>query len=445
MGARDVRAGRAFVEVYTKDQTDRGLAGIWNKLGKLGGAINKFGGLALGSASAAGAATAGVVMKAVNTGSAIKDMADRFGLSYVAVQRLGFVADQTGSSVETLANGVKKMQQDIGNGTIAAELEKIGLKLADLQGKSPEQQFAMIATAIGKLSDPAKKTAAAMAIFGKAGSELVPLTGEIQNLMAEFDSLGVTMGDAAVEQAEALGDTLDKTVKRIEALAVSIGTSLLPIVEKAAEKIQSLFPTGQDFAGVNPDLFNAALQDEIFGTPGGPSAMDPILAQSNARAKATADRAKAEAEEGKRLSEARKQAQAAGTAVPGSGNSPLGQWLQNMGARSANMNRAAAAREQMQPGINVFKGVVKEWERIGRSVEREQNKERIRENRRLVAREAEIVADMKKMRSFGGFDKEGMLGGVFGGDVQVDQLKELKEIRRQIAANGRRRFAIPGV
>lgn len=428
MGAREVRAGGAYVEVSTKDSTDKGLAGIKGKLKAFGNGINKIKGVAVGVASTAGAATAAAVKKAIDTGSAIKDMADRFGLSYVAVQRLGFVADQTGSSIETLAGGIKKMQQGLGNGTLGDELTAIGISLSDIQGKSPEQQFAMIATAIDKISDPAKKTAAAMAIFGKAGSELVPLTGEIQGLMATFDGLGVTMGDAAVEQAEALGDEIDKVTKRFESLVVKLGAGLLPILQKVIDKIPD---TSAEYGG-------AAIADLVQG---GNDNMRAAIRSSNTRATATAQKAYDEAMEGRRLSEARREAREAGTAVPGDGNSPLGQWLKNMGARSANMNRSAAAREQIQPGIDIFKGVAKEWERIGRNVERDQNKERIRERRAiegdLKSVNKQIADEMAKTVSFGSFDKRDLMGGVFN-DIGHQQLKELREskklLERQLAA-----------
>jgi hypothetical protein len=401
MGAKEVRAGGAYVEVSTKDKTAGGLAGIAKKVSALSSKIRQVGGLATGGAVAAATET---VMRAVQTGSAIKDMADRFGLSYAAVQQLGFVADQTGSSVETLAVGIKKMQQGLGNGTLTKELEGIGLSLADIQGKSPEQQFAMIATAIGKIADPAKKTAAAMAIFGKSGSDLVPLTGEIGKLMSEFDALGITMGDAAVEQAEAFGDELDKLGKQFDAVVVKIGGALMPALEKVAAILDRL---------AQPDLARNSEGNVTIGV------------RRMARGRPSSDQLE---------NEWRASLQQEGGYDASS--SPINRFLAEMQARAARMNQGAKDREQAtayRGVIDIFLGVAKEADRIGRSADRAANKERIRERRAiegdLTSVNKQIAEEMAKNVSFGSFDKRDLMGGVFN-DIGHQQLKELRDSKK---------------
>jgi hypothetical protein len=404
MGARDVRAGGAYVEVSTKDNTDKGLRGIASKVSSLSSKIKMIGGLATGGAAAAAAAT---VLKAVDTGAAINDLSERYGIHTDAIQSLGYAAEQAGTDINTLVLGIKSMQKGIGNGTIADELAKIGIKLSDLAGKSPEQQLAMIADAFSNLSTQEQKMAAATAIFGKSGADMLPMltagAGGFAAMDAELRKIG-PMSAEAVAQAAALDNELVKLKTQFNALVVSIGSAVIPAVSGL---VQVLSAIPGKISGLIP------------GTMGSGQISQQFL-----------------------------QAQAAAAnngPVTGTGNSPLANWLRQAQARSAALNQNAAARAAMPGATGGIMDIFKEWGRIGRSVERQQNKDRIRENRALLAREAEIQADMKKMRSFGGFDKEGMLGGIFGGDIQKDQLKELKEIRRQIEANGRRQFAIPGV
>jgi len=238
MAAGEIRAGKAFVEVYTKDSTKGGLDGIKSKLGAFGSQVAKIGGIAVTAATAAITAS---VMKAISTGSNIQDLADRFGLSTTAIQQLSYAAKQSGSDLETLISGIKNMQKGLGNGTIGDELKAIGLSADGLRGKSPEKQFEAIAEALGGISDPAQKTALAMKIFGKSGTDLIPMlkTGEggVKALTAEFDKMGATMSEAAVKEAAELDDALGKLGTQFDAMMVAIGVKFLPLLKEVTDAL----------------------------------------------------------------------------------------------------------------------------------------------------------------------------------------------------------------
>ena len=74
----------------------------------------------------------------------------------------------------------------------AEKFAAIGVSMDQLQGKKPEEQFRAIAKAIGAIQDPTQRAAAAVSIFGKSGTELLPLFAEdIDALMAKAKELGV--------------------------------------------------------------------------------------------------------------------------------------------------------------------------------------------------------------------------------------------------------------
>jgi hypothetical protein len=58
-------------------------------------------------------------------------------------------------------------------------LSSIGLSAADFQGLSSSEQFTLIANAINGITDPAQRAAAAVAIFGKSGADLLPAFREL--------------------------------------------------------------------------------------------------------------------------------------------------------------------------------------------------------------------------------------------------------------------------
>ncbi len=68
-----------------------------------------------------------------------------------------------------------------------------------------------IAAAIAKIENPTMRNAAAMGIFGKSATEIVPMIrGDIKGLIGEAKSLGVVMSSADVDAAAKLGDAMDK-------------------------------------------------------------------------------------------------------------------------------------------------------------------------------------------------------------------------------------------
>lgn len=231
MAAGEIRAGKAFVEAYTKDNTKPGLDGIEKKFGAFSGRMAAAGGVAVTTAATAVAAA---VMKAVSTGANINDLAERYALGTTAIQQLSYAAKQSGTELELLVKGIKLMQVGIGNGKLADDLSKIGIHLGYLKGLAPEKQFEVIADAIGSLATQEEKIASATAIFGKSGAELLPLLNGgakgIRALTGEFDRLGATMSEQAVKEAALLDDELVKLGVQFDALVVSIGSKLIPLV-----------------------------------------------------------------------------------------------------------------------------------------------------------------------------------------------------------------------
>jgi hypothetical protein len=179
------------------------------------------------------------VLSAADAGSALVDMRDRTGIAIEALEHLKFAADQSGASIEKLEIAVKKMQKEISHNTTAAKFEQIGLSLASLRKMSPEDQLLAIGDAISKLPNPTAKAAAAQEIFGKSGTDLLPMFKEgkkgIAELVAESKRLGGVWTTESAEAAEKFGDQLAKLQTRSERFAISIGNTFIPVLNDLSE------------------------------------------------------------------------------------------------------------------------------------------------------------------------------------------------------------------
>lgn len=240
-GRSDIKAGGAYVELTLRNSAFlRGLRGALSHLASFakGFAIAGAAGIA------AGAAIAGVALRSfMKTGDELDKMRQRTGFSVEALSELRHAADQSGSSLEDLENGVRKMQKQLGQaGPVSKELEEalagLGLNASRLQAMSPEQQFDAIAKAIGKVSDPTKRAALAMQFFGKSGTKLLPMIEDMEALRAEAREMGFVMSGQSAAAGVKLGDLLENLWKTVQFGAIAIGETLAPAMIRLVELVQ---------------------------------------------------------------------------------------------------------------------------------------------------------------------------------------------------------------
>lgn len=197
------------------------LLGLGATLGITGAALNMF---FQGFADATGA---------------IGDTAERTGISRERFQELSFAAKLTGSSAETLGGALQKMQINIGAATAGSkELKQmfkgLGINIKDASGKvkSSDALFDTFVDRISKIKDPSLQAQAAVKIFGKSATELLPLirggSAGLKEMSAEAKRLGIVISDSAVREGEDFGDTLDTIHAALSGVGNTIGSALVP-------------------------------------------------------------------------------------------------------------------------------------------------------------------------------------------------------------------------
>lgn len=241
---RGIRAGRAFVELGVSDKLAAGLKRAAARLKAFGEGVRSVG---LRTAAIGAAILAPLVGSAkvfADTGSALFDMSQRTGISVEALSELGFAAEQSGTDLATLEAGIRKMQRsitDAAQGSTSAQeaLALLGLTVEQLSGLSPEDQFKLIADRIAQIKDPTVRAAAAMELFGRSGTSLIPLLSGgargIEALQEQARRLGLTMSTEDARAAEEFGDVLDALTKVVKRLFFAIGSALAPMLKEFAE------------------------------------------------------------------------------------------------------------------------------------------------------------------------------------------------------------------
>ena len=259
----NIRAGKAFVEIFLKDKLTAQLKKLQRRLKTIGAGMAKVGAGLAGAGAALGGPLLGAVAKFVSIGDQLDKMSQRTGVSVKALSTLGFAAEQSGANIGTLEKGVKTMQRSIldanrGLSTATDALSALGLTVGDLNGLSPEQQFKKIADGIAAVDDPSKKAALAMQIFGRAGQQLVPLlsggAAGMEALQQRARQLGIEIGGKQAKAAAKLADSWNIAKKQLGAAALGIGGALAPMLTKLLKTIQPILKQVIDWVSNNKGL-----------------------------------------------------------------------------------------------------------------------------------------------------------------------------------------------
>jgi len=269
-GANAVRAGRAYVELYADgSQFNAGLRAASARMKRFGASMQKVGrGMMLVGAAAVGPLVAASKIFS-SVGDAAAKTARRIGLTTEAVSELGYAAKISGSSAEAFEKSFKGMSRvvfDAQRGTqdAADSLGLIGVSIRDLEGLSPEEQFLKLGAAIGGMTDPTLKAAAAQRIFGRSGNELIPMfnAGEdgIKRLREEAKRLGLSISGEDAAAAEVFTDRMTDLWESLKMVAFQVGAAVAPALTSFANWVVEATQGVREWVKHNREIIETALK-----------------------------------------------------------------------------------------------------------------------------------------------------------------------------------------
>ena len=239
----DIRAGRAFVELYlNKSLLSKGLKAVGSEIQAAGDRIKAVG---KALAATAGLVTAPILAAAKTWSAAGSEMyraSQRTGMGVEFLSGLKFAANQTGSSFEAMEVSIKKSQKFLGQlaeGSQGAQqtLHRLGLTTADLAGLSPEQKYAKLAKAVGAVRDPASRTTLAMAVFGRSGTQLLPMLAQYDALMEKAARNRRIMSPEDAKSAEKLEIAFTDLLDVGKGFTSAIGSAVAPMLSNLADRL----------------------------------------------------------------------------------------------------------------------------------------------------------------------------------------------------------------
>lgn len=209
------------------------------------------------AAAAAGSAIAGLTSKGLAQIDVIAKTADKLSIGTEALVGFQHAAGLAGVGTKALETGLAKMADtvaDAAGGMAAPALAFRDLKLdAEEVLKLPiDQQFKLIAEEISKVDNAAKKIQLARDIFGRAGTDLIPLLNSgakgLADMQKEAEALNLTFSRIDARTVEEANDAMARAGSAITGLENQLAIKLAPAITAVSNELINL-QKDSDFIG----------------------------------------------------------------------------------------------------------------------------------------------------------------------------------------------------
>lgn len=156
-----------------------------------------------------------------------KDAAETIGFTYEQMQALTVASKLANVEVETLTGAFGRMFKTVvqaaeGNKQATEELQRLGLTIQQIEGKSSFEVLRMVADSLAGIESPAERARAAMDLFGReVGLKMTRVLegggASIDGYIAKARELGMVLSDEVVDSVKRTQDAIDLVTLRTQA------------------------------------------------------------------------------------------------------------------------------------------------------------------------------------------------------------------------------------
>lgn len=209
------------------------------------------------TAIATAAAMYGLARQAATYGEQLHNDAQKYGQQVETLAALRYAAAQANVGYGELTVGLKILSRHIeaavhGSTEQAGAFFRLGVSAEDASGRArPLNDLLLdIADKFKALPDGTEKTALAIQLFGRAGSQLIPLLNEgsagLRKFREEAEHLGLIISKQQAAAADTFNDSVERMKMRVTGLQITIGNELIPMFQKLIDWLEKKLPSAAD-------------------------------------------------------------------------------------------------------------------------------------------------------------------------------------------------------
>lgn len=177
---------------------------------------------------------AAFLKQTIDSADAMNDLSQRIGIAVKDLATWKLAADQSGTSMESVARGVKAL-----SGFYAEHSDR--LRAAGITAKDANSAMIQLADVFAGMPDGLQKTALATELFGKAGLDLIPMLNQgsvgLQQAADKAKAFGERMAELA-PKADAFNDKLSELKLTASSFGISVATPFVDGINKIARALE---------------------------------------------------------------------------------------------------------------------------------------------------------------------------------------------------------------
>ena len=238
MASKDVS-----IDIVAQDKTGAAFRSVKGGLSDMSSSVGMVTGKIAGlTAVLAAIGSATQVKGLIDSADNMNKLSQKTGIAVSELSSLANTADLAGVSNEQLGSALIKLNKSIAEAASGSKeqseaFKNLGISVKDANGniRPTTDILGDVAGAFSGAADGATKTQYAMALFGKAGADLIPFLNTGKQGIKEF---GASFGDEFAKNAEEFNDNITKINQQLKLLLVDVINPLLPALSRMIVEFQ---------------------------------------------------------------------------------------------------------------------------------------------------------------------------------------------------------------
>jgi hypothetical protein len=238
------------IQIAATDKTGAAFRSVKSSITDLNSSVSNVTGKIAGLTAVLATVGSAVQIKSlIDTADNMNKLSQKTGIAVSELSSLSNTADLAGVSNEQLGSALIKLNKSIAEASSGAKeqseaFKNLGVNVKDANGniRPTSDILGDVAGAFSGAADGATKTQYAMALFGKAGADLIPFLNQGKEGIKEF---GATFGDDFAQNAEKFNDNITKLNQSFQSVLVN---GVNPMLE-GLNKLIVEFQEGTKYSG----------------------------------------------------------------------------------------------------------------------------------------------------------------------------------------------------
>lgn len=229
--------------ITARDETQEAFRAVEAGLGRVSAA---FGSMLPQLAALASVAGFGSLIKSqIDLGDQLHKTSQKLGIAVEDLSAYQYAAKLSDVSNEQLTGGLAKlaktMQDAASNktGEAANAFRALGISVTDAAGNLRPLNTVLdeVSARFEETQDGTNKTAMAMALFGRSGTELVPMLNSLRSVADEARRTGNIVSTDFARKSEQFNDSMTRMEKAAGNFARTVGTVVVPVLAEMMERM----------------------------------------------------------------------------------------------------------------------------------------------------------------------------------------------------------------